>query len=111
MRDFADALRERPMNWALWPRKLTNSSGITASRQRDGFYRQLLPHDGFETSSRNGQVYARYNPERDTDGRKLAFREGYAAGHKRGLDDLGGIIERAFTQARTELREAKGGEG
>ena len=107
---YADALRARPMTWATWPRKLTTASGTTASRQRDGFYRQLLPHDGFETSSRNGMVYARYNPERDTDGRKLAFRDGYEAGHKRGLDDLGGIIERAFQLARAELRGAKGGE-
>lgn len=104
---FADALRERPMTWAVWPRPLTTTSGTTASRQRDGFYRQLLPYDGFESSSRDGVLYVRYNPDSDTDGRSLAFREGYAAGHKRGVNDLSGIVERAFVQAREDIRQLK----
>lgn len=106
--DFAEALRARPMEWAVWPRKLTpGAAKVTTSRLREGFYRQLKPGGGFECAERDDQMYVRFNPSRVSDDRDLAFREGYAAGLKRGLFDLGGIIERAFQGARAELSEAK----
>ena len=106
--DFAEALRSRPMIWATWPRPLSlNTARATSARIRDGFYRHLLPNEGFESTVRDAMIYVRYNPERVTDARTLAFREGYAAGHKRGINDLSGIIERAFQSARDEIRDRK----
>ncbi|MCZ2111311.1 MAG: hypothetical protein LC118_17370 [Dehalococcoidia bacterium] len=107
--EFAAALRDRPMTWAMWPREITTATATaTTARVRDGFYRQLMPTHGFESVYREGVLYVRFNPERAIDGSVLAFRDGFAAGHKRALDDLGGIIERAFQSARAELRDAKG---
>lgn len=107
--EFAAALQKRPMTWAMWPREITTGTAVsTSSRVRDGFYRQLMPSHGFESAYREGVLYVRFNPERAIDGSVLAFRDGYAAGHKRALEDLGGIIERAFQSARAELRDAKG---
>ena len=106
--DYAEALRSRPMTWAVWPRPVTfQTARSTSDRMRDGFYRHLLPNEGFESVVRDPLVYVRFNPDRVTDSRTLAFREGYAAGHKRGIQDLSGIIERAFMSAREEIREAK----
>lgn len=106
--DFAQALRQRPMTWGKWPRIITsNTAASTCRRVRDGFYRQVLPNEGFESTVRDGELYVRFNPEKVTDARTLAFREGYSAGHKRGINDLSGIVERAFGLAREEIRQVK----
>jgi len=108
LEDFADALRARPMEWALWPRPLTKSSATaTSQRVREGFFRQVRPGGGFECCWRVDKVFVRFNPDRVAGDSDLAFRQGFAAGRKRALGDLGGIVERAFQSARAELRDAE----
>lgn len=107
--DFAEALRQHTMTWAAWPRTLTVGGANSAlSRVRDGFYRALRPGGGFEAVVREGTLYVRFNPAKVSDDRTAAFREGYEAGYRRGLESAGLVIERGFQHARAELRRIKG---
>ncbi|WP_067891324.1 hypothetical protein [Nocardia vaccinii] len=60
LRRFADALRARPGEWAIWPTSLTPKSAgqVRVRICRDIF--PALPADEFEGRSVNGVAYVRY---------------------------------------------------
>ena len=59
--EFADALRGRPGEWAIWPVKLKNdltARTVTASVRRGTL--KNFPAGQFEATQRGTTVYARY---------------------------------------------------
>lgn len=59
LHEFARALRARPMQWAIWPKKVTVSTASTyASSIRLGFHNNF--GRGFEAVARQDVLYVRY---------------------------------------------------
>lgn len=58
---FADALRENPGRWAVWPRSFKNrsSAGVTAGNIKRGRMANF-PSGHFDALSRDGKLYVRF---------------------------------------------------
>lgn len=54
---FAQALREQPGRWAVWPSE--KSSGVQ-TRLKQGAYTAFRPPEQFEAIWRSGKTYVRY---------------------------------------------------
>lgn len=57
---FADALRARPREWALWPREITKRTAWNISTRIMHDIFPALPGSEFEGRAVNGVAYVRY---------------------------------------------------
>lgn len=87
--DHAAELMANPMRWARYPRPLTWSSATRLSDAiREGTIAAYRPDAGFQSASREGVCYVRYNPEAKNP-YNVAYGQGYADGRKDAMSDVG----------------------
>jgi hypothetical protein len=91
--EHAALLIGHPMRWAKYPRPLATaySARRMSDAIREGTLAAFDPKLGFQSASRDGVCYVRYNPEA-IDPHKVAFREGYESGRRDAMREVAGAV-------------------